>query len=156
MLEMFLNTVDPSNLTELAFEFLWNEYENDDIASVIDIPAWEPIDFVLCTLARRIREKHSDRRLSVILSVVAPQPTDLKKVKMGTLFTEFRREGTIALQYFIDHLPPVSPTISIRRVRTHRVFAPGRISPRYAAVGSGKTPVIPRNGVQLSRITIEL
>lgn len=81
---------------------------NDDIASVIDIPAWEPIDKVLCALARRIREVHPQRKLSVILSVVAPLSTDFRKVKIGTLFSGFRGEGSISLQYFIDYMPPVS------------------------------------------------
>lgn len=108
MLERFLKSIDPSNIRELAFELIWDKYVNDDIASVVDIPAWEPIDDVLCILAGRIRERHSERRLSVVLSVVAPQSTDLGKVKFGTLFSKFRGEGRIALQPFIDHLPPVS------------------------------------------------
>lgn len=130
MMGTFLKSVDPSNLTEVTFEFLWDKYENDDIASVIDFPAWEPIDQALCTLAKRIRERHSNRRLSVILSVVAPQSTDLEKVKMGSLFTEFRGEGKIALQYFIDHLPPVSCAISIHRVKSHHVFPTRAYTPQ--------------------------
>ena len=120
MLERFLKSIDPSNLRELVFELLWDKYMNDDIASVIDIPAWESIDDALCILARRIRESHPKRRLNVVLSVVVPQSSDLGKVRMGSLFSEFRREGRITLQRFIDHLPPVSYIISLRGVEVHR------------------------------------
>lgn len=108
MLAKFIQSISPSSIFELAFELIWDRYMNDDIASVIDIPAWEPIDNVLCALARRIREVHPERKLSVILSVVAPLSTDFRKVKIGTLFSGFRGEGTISLQYFIDYMPPVS------------------------------------------------
>ena len=118
MLERFIRSIDPSNLLELAFELIWDKYVDDDIGSVTDIPAWEPIDDALCTLARCIRE----RKLSVILSVVAPQSTDLGKVKMGTLFTKFRERGSITLRYFTDHLPPVSFTTSFRRAGAHRAL----------------------------------
>jgi len=108
MLARFIQSINPLNLLELAFELIWDKYTDDDIASVIDIPAWEPIDNVLCALARRIREVHPERKLSVVLSVVAPPSTDFRKVKIGTLFSGFRWEGSISLQYFIDYLPPVS------------------------------------------------
>lgn len=108
MLEQLIRSINPSNLRELVFELIWDRYADDDITSVLDSLAWEPIDDVLCTLARRIREGHSERKLSVVLSVVAPQSTDLGKVKMGSLFTKFREEGSTALQYFMDYLPPVS------------------------------------------------
>jgi hypothetical protein len=130
MLERFLQSIDPSSLTEVAFEFVWDKYEDDDIATVIDIPAWEPIDSALCTLARRIRDMHSERRLKVVLSVVAPRSTDLGKVKMGSLFSGFRSEGSIALQYFIDHLPPVSCIISIHWVGAHHVFCTREYTPQ--------------------------
>ena len=116
MLERFIQSINPSNLLELVFELIWDKYMDDDIASVIDISAWEPIDNVLCALARRIREEHSERRLRVILSVVAPRSTDLRKVKIGTLFSEFREEGSISLQYFVDYLPPVSFTTGLHSV----------------------------------------
>ena len=122
MLERFLKSIDPSNICELAFELIWDKYEDDDIASVIDIPGWESIDDALCILARRIRESHSQRRLRVVLSVVTHQPADLGKVKMGSLFLKFRREGDISLQHFIDHLPPVSCTTSLYRTRAHQMF----------------------------------
>ncbi|KAF9648127.1 hypothetical protein BDM02DRAFT_3144796 [Thelephora ganbajun] len=106
MLETFIQSINPSKILELVFELIWNKYTDDDIASVVNIPAWEPIDDALCTLARRIREEHSGRRLSVVLSVVAPKSTNLGRVKLGTLFSKFRGEGSIALQYFLDYLPP--------------------------------------------------
>ena len=110
MLERFIQSINPSNLLELVFELIWDKYVEDDIASVMNIPAWDPIDDVLHALARRSREEHPERRLSVILSVVAPQSTDLRNVKMGTLFSKFREEGTVSLQYFVDYLAPVSFT----------------------------------------------
>ena len=137
MLERFIQSINPSNILELVFELIWDKYMDDDIASVIDIPAWETIDTALCTLARRIREEHPERRLSVILSVVAPQSTDLQKVKMGTLFNEFRKEGSISMQCFIDYLPPVSlpPAFAVSKLT---VCSIGRILLRYASIGSGQ------------------
>ena len=122
MLEKFIQSISSPNLFELAFELIWEKYMDDDIASVMDIPAWEPIDDVLCTLARRIRQAHPGRKLRVVLSVVAPQSADLRRVKMGTLFSKFREEGVIALQYFIDYLPPVSFTTSLCIVGAHCAF----------------------------------
>ena len=122
MLGRFIRSICPSNLVELAFELIWDKYTDDDIESVIDITAWESLDNALCTLARRIREEHSERKLSVVLSVVAPQTTDLGKVKMGTSFTKFREEGNITLQHFVDYLPPVSLTTSLHKVGAHYVF----------------------------------
>lgn len=122
MLNRFLESIDSLNLRELAFELIWDKYTDDDISSVINIPVWEPIDDVLCSLARRIRVTHPERRLSVVLSLVAPQTTDLGKVKLGSLFRKFREEGTINLQYFIDHLPPVSSITILQRVETYSMF----------------------------------
>jgi len=116
MLERFIQSINPSNLLELVFELIWDKYTDDNIASVMNIRAWEPIDEALCTLARRIRGEHSERKLCVVLSVVAHQSTDLGRVKMGTLFSKFREEGTIALQYFIDYLPPVSLVTGLHRL----------------------------------------
>lgn len=116
MLERFIQSVNPSNFFELAFELIWDKYTDDDIASVMNVPTWDCIDDALCALARRIKEEHSERRLSVVLSVVAPRSTDLGKVKLGTLFSKFREEGSISLQYFVDHLPPVSFTTSLHGV----------------------------------------
>lgn len=130
MVESFLKSVDPSNLRELVFELIWDKYENDDITSVIDIPAWESIDGALCTLASRIRERHSERRLTVVLSLVAPPSTDLRKVKTGTLFSEFRKEGSIVFQRFVDHLPPVGCIVSLHRVGAHRVFCTRVYTPK--------------------------
>ena len=140
MLERFIQSINPSNSLELVFELIWDKYTDDDIASVMDVPAWEPIDNALCALARRIRGEHSERRLSVVLSVVAPQSTDLGKVKIGTLFSEFRKERCIALQHFVDYLPPVSFTISPRVFTMFEltVRSAGCIFLRYASVGSGQ------------------
>jgi hypothetical protein len=122
MLERLIQSIDPSNIRELAFELIWDKYANDDIASVIDIPAWNSIDDALCGLAERIRGKHSERKLSVILSVVAPQSTDLGKAMFGSLFSKFEGEGRIALLPFIDHSPPVSCNIGLHRVGAHLAF----------------------------------
>jgi len=108
MLERFIQSIDPSNLVELTFELIWDKYQDNDITSVMDIPAWESIDEALCVLARRVQGEHPGRKLRVVLSVISPQSTDLRKVMLGTLFAKFREEGRIALQHFIDHLPPVS------------------------------------------------
>ena len=116
MLGRFIESIHPSNLLELVFELIWDKYLDDDISSVMDIPAWEPVDDVLCAMAKRVREEHPGRRLGVVLSVVAPQSTDLRKVKMGQLFSKFREEGSVGLQYFIDYLPPVSFTVSLHMV----------------------------------------
>lgn len=122
MLEMFVQSINSSDLLELVFELIWDRYTHDDIASVMDIPAWELIDDVLCTVARRIRGEHSERKLSVVLSVVAPQSTDLGKAKLGTLFTKFREGGSIGLKYFVDYLPPVSPSTGLHKGRAHCTF----------------------------------
>jgi len=118
MLERLIQSINSSNLLELVFELIWDRYMHDDIVSVIDIPAWDPIDDALCTVARRIREGRSEK-LSVILSVVAPQSTDLGKVKLGKLFTKFRDGGNVRLEYFADYLPPVSPSTSLSEGKTH-------------------------------------
>ena len=147
MLERFIQSINPSNLLELVFELIWDKYVEDDIASVMNIPAWDPIDDVLHALARRAREERPERRLSVVLSVVAPESTDLRKVKMGTLFSRFREEGTVSLQYFVDYLPPVSfiPRSSQGLSSSCSV---GRILFRYASVGSWR---VIQNHISLSR-----
>jgi len=152
MLERLIQSINPSNLLELVFELIWDEYANDDISSVMDIPAWEPVDDVLCVLARRVREGHPGRRLNVILSVVAPQSTDLRNVKMGTLFSKFREEGCVSLQYFIDYLPPVSFSVSSHTVEL-TMCSTGRILLRYAFIDSRQ---VIRNRVSLSRSSFVL
>jgi len=122
MLERFIRSINSSNLLELVFEFIWARYTHNDIASVMDIPAWESIDDALCTVAGRIREEHPERKLSITLSVVAPQSTDLGKAKLGSLFTKFREGGSIGLKYFVDYLPPVSPSTSLYKGIANRKF----------------------------------
>jgi len=122
MLERFIQTINSSDLLELVFELIWDMYMHDDIASVMDIPAWESIDDALCAVAKRTREQHSGRKLSIVLSVVAPQSTDLGKAKFGTLFTKFREGGDIRLDYFVDYLPPVSPSTGLHQSRAHCSF----------------------------------
>ena len=75
----------------------------------------------LYTLTRLVRQDDSDKKLDVVLSVVAPQSTDLGKVKMGTLFTKFREEGNIGLQRFVDYLPPVSVNTNLHNVEADRM-----------------------------------
>jgi len=82
---------------------------DEDIASVMNVRAWEPVDEVLCTLARRIREEDPERKLSV----VAP----------------------VALQHFIDYLPPVSFITGLRRLELTMCLV-GRIFPRHASINS--------------------
>lgn len=122
MLERFIQSINSSTLRELTFELIWDRYVNDDIASVMDIPAWEAVDDALCTVARRIQEEDPERKLNILLSVVAPQPTDLGKVKLGALFTKFREEGNVTLKYFVDYLPPVSSSASLYKIATHYTF----------------------------------
>lgn len=138
MLGRFLESTNPSNIRELIFELIWDEYVDDDITSVMDIPAWEPIDGVLCALARRIQEVHPERKLRVVLIVVAPQSTDLGKVKFGSLFVKFREEGKIVLQYFIDYLPPVSLSLVFTGQELTFCFALRCRFLRYASVGTGR------------------
>ena len=114
MLERFIRSINPSNFLELAFELIWDKYLNDDIASVMDVPTWEPIDNVLYALAKHIREERPGRTLSVVLNVVALRSTNFRKVKIGTLFSKFREEGSISLRYFTDCLQPVSFTTSLQ------------------------------------------
>ena len=136
MLERFIQSINSSNLLDLVFELIWDRYMHDDITSVMDVPAWEPIDDALCTVARRIREGNSERKLSIVLSVVTPQSADLGKAKLGTLFAKFREGGNIGLKYFVDYLPPASPsTVFTREELTVRSL--GRILLRYAPFGSG-------------------
>ena len=132
MLERFIQSINSSNLLELVFELIWDRYLHDDISSVMDIPAWESIDDVLCTVARRIQEEHSERKLSIVLSVVAPQSTDLGNAKLGALFAKFRERGSIRLRYFVDYLPPVSHLTTLYKGKAHcavhRAYTP-RICP---------------------------
>ena len=130
MLERFLKSINPFNLRELVFELIGDKYTNDDIASVLDVPAWQPIDDALCDLATRIREKHPERRLSAVLSVVAPQSIDLGMVNLGTLFSKFREEGSIGLQHFVNYLPPVSFITGPYRARAYHVFHPRDCTPQ--------------------------
>lgn len=97
MLDKFIQSIDQSSLLGLAFELIWDRYTDDDIASVMDIPAWEPIDNALCTVTGQIREEHPERKLTVVLSVVASQSADLEKVEMGTLSTKFREDWQAAV-----------------------------------------------------------
>lgn len=131
MLERFLKSIDPSNIRELSFEFIWDKYVDDDIASVIDTSAWGPIDDALYGLAERIRRIHPGRTLNLVLSVVVvSRSTDLGKARLGSLFSKFRGAGRIALQPFLDHLPPVSFIISPHRTGPHDVFYPRAYTPQ--------------------------
>ena len=85
MLERFIQSINPSNFLELVFELIWDKYLDDDIASVMDVPAWEPIDNVLYALAKRIREERPGRTLSVILSVVALRSTKFSEGQDGDI-----------------------------------------------------------------------
>ena len=122
MLEKFIRSINTSNLREIVFGLVWDVYMGEDIASMMDIPAWEPIDDALCAVASRTREEHSERKLSAILSVVGPQTADLGKVKLGALFAKFREEGSVTLEYFADFLPPVGPSTDLYKIVAHRTF----------------------------------
>ena len=139
MLERFLRSISPSNIRELVFELIWDKYVNDDIASVIDIPDWKPIDDVLCDLAVRVRATDSERILNVVLSVVPSQSTEPGNVKLGSLFSKFRERGSVRLRRFADYLPPVSISSALAgpKLITHSVL--GQILHRYASTGSGRS-----------------
>lgn len=107
MLGSFLNSITSPKLTEITFEFVWEEYSGDDISTIADFKAWEDIDEILCALADKLPNRSSLNPLSVILSVRTKGDTKFGKTKMGHFLKKFQEKGRITVAPFKGFLQPV-------------------------------------------------
>lgn len=105
MLEIFLDSIASPKLGTITFEFVWDEYSNDDrISSIVDLEVWEGIDETLCALADRLPNRDP---FNVILSVRAKEGANLEGADMGPFLEKFKEKGKVTVVPFKGFLQPV-------------------------------------------------
>ena len=109
MLESFLDSITSPKLTTITFEFIWDEYSGEDIASIADFEIWRGIDDILCALVDRLPDRSDSDPLTVVLSVRAKVGTNLESAKTGGFLERFKEKGTLRMATFKGFLQPVCP-----------------------------------------------
>jgi hypothetical protein len=111
MLESFLDSITSPNLSKITFEFVWDEYSDDDISSIVDLEAWVGIDEILCALADRLSNRCSFCPLTVVLSVRTKGTSNLGRAEMGAFLEKFAEKGMITIVPFKGFLQPVGDIV---------------------------------------------
>lgn len=109
MLEAFLGSITSKKLTTITFEFVWEEYLNNDMSSIVDLESWEGIDDTLDGLVDRLPKRSSSIPLNVVLSVRTKGDVKLENAKMGAFLGKFREKGQVTVVPFEGFLQPVCP-----------------------------------------------
>jgi len=106
MLERFLGSIASRKLRTITFEFVWDDYSDDDISSIVDLEAWEGIDEILCALVDKLFKRSGSDLLNVVLSVRTKGGANLEHPKMGTFLEQFREKGRVTIAPFKGFLQP--------------------------------------------------
>lgn len=109
MLESFLASITSPKLATITFEFVWDDYLDNNISSVADLEAWEDIDETLCTLVDRLPNRGGSDQLSVVLSVRTKEGATLGSAGMGAFLEKFREKCKVTMTPFQGFLQPVCP-----------------------------------------------
>jgi len=104
MLERFLGSITSPRLATITFEFIWDQYSDGDISSVVDFEAWEGIDETLCTLVDKLPSITGSDPFSVILSVRTNG--DVESAKMGGFLEKFKEKSRVMMVTFKGFLQP--------------------------------------------------
>ena len=107
MLERFLGSIASRKLSTITFEFVWEDYSDDDISSIVDLEAWEGIDEILCALVDKLFKRSGSDLLNVVLSVRTKGGANLEHAKTGTFLEQFREKGRVTIAPFKGFLQPV-------------------------------------------------
>lgn len=110
MLGRFLDSITSLKLATITFEFVWEEYLDDDISSIADLDTWEAIDEILCALVDRLPSRRGGPApLSVVLSVRTKGNANFENAKTGAFLDQFKEKGRVTIAPFKGFLQPVCP-----------------------------------------------
>ena len=109
MLEALLASITSTKLTTITFEFIWEEYLDNDISNIVDLEVWEGIDETLVALADRLPKRSCYGPLNVVLSVRTKGDVKLENAKMGAFLEKFKEKGQVTVVPFEGFLQPVCP-----------------------------------------------
>lgn len=106
MLEALLASITSTKLTTITFEFVWEEYVDNDLSRIVDLEVWEGIDETLVALADRLPKRGGSRALNVVLSVRTRGNVKLENAKMGAFLEKFKEKGQVTVVPFEGFLQP--------------------------------------------------
>ena len=109
MLEYFLGSITSPKLTTITFEFIWDEYTDDDISTIVDFQGWRDIDDTLCALMDRLPNRSGTDPFTVVLSVRTKVDKNFGNSKMGAFLEKFKEKGVVRIAPFKGFLQPVCP-----------------------------------------------